>query len=285
MLIVDAHHHLWKVERGDYQWMSPDDAVLCRDFLPDDLRPLLRKAGVNCTVVVQAAETEAETEFLLSLAEKTDFIAGVVGWLDFEDPEFAAKLERLLTRPKFVGLRPMLQDMDDDHYILRPSVMANLQHLSMTRAALDILVYPRHLPAIVQVLDAVPRLKAVIDHAAKPAIYEGRIASWADDIANVARFSNIFCKLSGMVTEASHDDWKPFDLAPFVHHLLDVFGPERVMFGSDWPVCLLAASYAEVLNALRFVADPLLTSDEMEKLYGRNAERFYGLDISDGIRT
>ena len=276
-MIVDAHHHLWQVGRGDYDWMSPDVPVLARDYLAEDLRPVLRRAGVDRSVLVQAAQTEAETDFLLLLAAQADFVAGVVGWLDFEDAAFAAKLEALMRRPKFVGLRPMLQDHADDGYVLRPAVLANLRHLAAAGAAFDILTFPRHLPFVLRMLDAVPDLRAVVDHLSKPPVASGRLEGWAGDMALIAAHPGVFCKVSGLVTEARHQDWAPGDLAPYVRHVLDVFGADRLMFGSDWPVCLLAASYAEVMNAARGILDPLLDAEGMAKVFGGNAVRFYRL--------
>ncbi|MBN9054043.1 amidohydrolase [Shinella sp. NM-101] len=276
-MIVDAHHHLWQVGRGDYDWMSPDVPVLARDYLAEDLRPVLRRAGVDRSVLVQAAQTEAETDFLLLLAAQADFVAGVVGWLDFEDAAFPAKLEALMRRPKFVGLRPMLQDHADDGYVLRPAVLANLRHLAAAGAAFDILTFPRHLPFVLRMLDAVPDLRAVVDHLSKPPVASGRLEGWAGDMALIAAHPGVFCKVSGLVTEARHQDWAPGDLAPYVRHVLDVFGADRLMFGSDWPVCLLAASYAEVMNAARGILDPLLDAEGMAKVFGGNAVRFYRL--------
>jgi L-fuconolactonase len=277
-MIIDSHHHFWRVDRGDYQWM-PDGGVLRRDYLPEDLRPLLRRAGVDRTVLVQAAQTEAETHFLLDLAAETDFVAGVVGWLDFEDERFGDKLERLRRRSKFVGLRPMLQDIADDAYILRPRVMDNLRRVEALDLPFDILTYPRQLPHVLAALDQLPRLRAVVDHISKPLIAAGRLAGWAEDMAAVATHRNVSCKLSGMVTEADQANWKPADLAPYVRHVFAAFGEDRVLFGSDWPVCLLAASYAEALNALRTILDPALTSDGMGKLFGGNAIAFYRLGV------
>jgi L-fuconolactonase len=277
-MIIDSHHHFWRVERGDYHWM-PESGVLRRDYMPHDLRPLLRRAGVDRTVLVQAAQTEAETDFLLDMAAETDFVAGVVGWLDFEDERFGDKLERLLRRAKFVGLRPMLQDLADDAYILRPRVMDNLRRVEALDLPFDILTYPRHLPHLLSALDQLPRLRAVVDHISKPPIAAGRQAGWAEDMAAVAAHRNVSCKLSGMVTEADQAHWKSTDLAPFVRHVFAAFGEDRVMFGSDWPVCLLAAGYAEVLDALRTILDPDLSADGMDKLLGRNAAAFYKLGV------
>jgi L-fuconolactonase len=277
-MIVDSHHHFWRVERGDYHWM-PASGVLARDYLPEDLRPLLGRAGVDRTVLVQAAQTEEETAFLLELADETDFVAGVVGWLDFEDEEFAAKLERLMRRPKFVGLRPMLQDLSDDAYILRPPVIDNLRHLESLDLSFDILTFPRHLPHVLKALDRAPTLRAVVDHISKPPISEGKLDGWAANMTALAAHRNVRCKLSGMVTEADHVSWRPADLDPFVQHVFDAFGEDRLMFGSDWPVCLQAASYAEVLNALHLILDRRLTADSFDKVFGQNAVEFYKLKV------
>jgi L-fuconolactonase len=277
-MIVDSHHHFWRVVRGDYHWM-PETGVLRQDYLPNHLGPVLRRSGVDRTVVIQAAQTEAETIFLLDLAGKTEFVAGVVGWLDFEDDRFAEKLETLMRRPKFVGLRPMLQDIADDAHLLRPKVMANLRYVEALDLPFDILTFPRHLPYVLEALDQLPRLRGVVDHISKPPIAAARLEGWAENMEAVASHENISCKLSGMVTEADMADWKPADLAPFVRHVFTAFGEDRVMFGSDWPVCLQAASYAEVLNALRAILDPLLDADGIAKLFGGNAIDFYKLEV------
>lgn len=280
--VIDSHQHFWRIARGDYGWMSSAmGEPLYRDYLPVDLAPLLRRAGVRRTIVVQAAATEAETAFLLDLAAGEDFIAGVVGWLDMEDPAFAAKLDALVTNPKFVGLRPMLQDIDDDAYILRPTVLANLGAIRDRDVAFDFLTYPHHLAHVAEALEAVPGLRAVIDHLSKPPIATGMTQGWADDLRRIAQHPNVFCKLSGMITEASLDGWSPGDLAPFVAHAVSVFGAKRLMFGSDWPVCLLAGSYAEVINALRAVLQDHLSHNDMAGVLGGNAARFYHLD---GVR-
>ncbi|UDL92590.1 amidohydrolase family protein [Mesorhizobium sp. PAMC28654] len=278
--IVDAHHHFWRVDRGDYHWMSPGMGLpLYRDYLPQDMAPLLRKAGVDKTVVVQAAQTEDETAFLLALASEADFVAGVVGWLDMEAPAFAAKLDTLIANPKFVGLRPMLQDLADDGYILRPAVISSLRVIAERGVAFDVLTYPRHLRNVAKALEAVPGLRAVIDHISKPSIASGAFNGWASDLQRIAAFPNVFCKLSGMITEADHGNWRPQDLKPYVDQALLSFGADRLMFGSDWPVCLLAGSYAEALNALRTVLDPQLSKDQQAAVYGLNAVRFYQLSI------
>lgn len=280
--VIDAHHHLWRIDRGDYSWMSPDmGEPLYRDYLPGDLAPLLRRAGVDKTVVVQAADSDAETEFLLDLADVTEFVAGVVGWLDMEDTAFEKKLDALVGRPKFVGLRPMLQDLADDAYIVRPKVLASLAALAERGVAFDFLIFPRHLRHVADALSAVPSLRGVIDHLSKPPIATGPMDGWADDLKRVAAFPSVSCKVSGMITEAKHDAWRPSDLGPYVDHVLASFGPDRMIFGSDWPVCLLAGSYSEALNALRSQLDKHLTPNQCAAVYGGNAARFYRLKLQE----
>lgn len=243
-MIIDTHQHFWKLDRGDYGWLTADLAPLYRDFLPKDLEPLLKNAGVDGTIVVQAADSEAETEFLLGLADQHDWILGVVGWVDLAADQAAQSIARLSAHPKLVGLRPMLQDLPDDQWILNegltPAISAMIHH-SLT---FDALVMPRHLPYLKQFLKTWPELRVVVDHCAKPAIRSGAFQPWAADLAEVAAFPQVMCKMSGLATEAG-DNWTAKDLAPYMDHVLTVFGPERVLFGSDWPVLTLAGSYSD----------------------------------------
>ncbi|MFV2068670.1 MAG: amidohydrolase [Pirellulales bacterium] len=276
-MILDTHQHFWRLDRGDYHWMTPELSVLYRDYLPADLRPNLRKAGVSRTVLVQAAQTVAETEFLLDLAASTDFVAGVVGWFDMERDDFPEQLARYRANRHLLGIRPMLHDTEDDAWILRPTVLKNLAHLAEVKFPFEFLTYPRHLPHVIEALKRTPGLHAVVDHLSKPPIASGEMEPWKSLLAEVASYENIFCKISGMVTEADPHSWSPADLRPCIEHVYNIFGEDRVMFGSDWPVCLLAASYAEVCNALRVVLDEQLSAAQMAKLYGGNGLRFYSL--------
>lgn len=276
-MIIDSHQHFWKVERGDYGWMGPHVGTLLRDYMPDDLRPHLARAGVDRTILVQAAETVAETDFLLELAEKTDFVAGVVGWLDMDSDDFPALLRKYRRNPLFVGLRPMLQDLPDDDWLLRPRVLEHLRLVASEEVPFDILTFTRHLPFVIKALEAAPGLKAVVDHLSKPEIASGVTEPWKGLIAEVARFPNVSCKLSGMITEAAPSSWALADLRPYVAHVLSCFGPKRLMFGSDWPVCTLAGSYAEVSNALRALLAPHAGPEEIQDIFGANAARFYGV--------
>jgi len=274
---IDSHQHYWKPARGDYHWMSPAMQVLYRDYLPKDLRPSLEKHKIAKTILVQAAQTVAETDFLLELAAAEDSIAGVVGWLDMEDPGFARQFEHYRANAKFVGLRPMLHDLADDGWVLRPQVLDALKIVADTGCAFDFLTFPRHLPFVLQALDAVPGLRAVIDHISKPEIRGKKFEPWKTLIAEAAGYPNLYCKLSGMVTEADHERWSIDDLRPYIEHVVECFGLDRVMFGSDWPVCLLAGSYDRVIGALEEILSTRLDRDTERRVFGENAARFYKL--------
>lgn len=274
---IDSHQHFWKASRGDYHWMSPAVSVLCRDYMPDDLRPLLAQAGIEKTVLVQAAQTSAETDFLLELASSCDFVAGVVGWLDMESQDFPRHFERYRANPKFIGLRPMLQDIPHDTWILRPAVIDSLKLVAEADFPFEFLTYTRHLPHVRKALDLVPGLRAVIDHISKPEIKVQKMEPWKTLLGEVARYEHVYCKLSGMVTEADHRNWTVEDLRPYVEHAVDCFGWDRVMFGSDWPVCRLAAEYQQVVAALIEALGPHLNDKSERKLFGTNAARFYGI--------
>lgn len=276
--ILDTHHHLWTVARGDYFWMTPDMEVLYRDYAPADLEPSLRQAGVTKTILVQAADTEAETEFMLGIAENCDWIVGVCGWLDLSAEDFPERLARMRANPYFKSFRPMLQDLDEADWIVRPEVLKNLAHVADTGVGFEILTKPAQLPHAVEAVRRTPGLRGVVNHISKPDIAGGAWQPWADQIAEMADFPDICCKVSGLVTEADHAQWSPADLAPYVAHVLEVFGPDRVMFGSDWPVALLAASsYGEVINALRTLVGPHLSAEDHRKLFHDNGARFYGV--------
>ena len=273
---IDAHQHFWRVARGDYGWLTPQaHPLICRDFGPDDLRPLLGGAEVERTVLVQAAPTVAETEFLLSLATATPFVAGVVGWVDFEARDAASTIERLARDPALVGLRPMLQDLADDAWILRPSLQPALDAMAAVGLRFDALVTPRHLPHLGRFLAGRPDLKVVIDHGAKPDIAGGRVDGWADAMRAIGRDTGALCKLSGLVTEAGQS-WTAEQLRPFVGVLVEAFGPGRLMWGSDWPVVNEAGGYAAWRAAAEALTDALSTQDRA-LIFGGTAAAFYGI--------
>ncbi len=277
-LIIDAHQHFWLLARGDYAWISPDLGLpLYRDYLPEDIAPILRLAGVDQTVVVQATPTEAETEFLLEIATKYDFVAGVVGWVDMEDVDFETKLLNFNEHEKFCGIRVMLQDIGDDAYILRPKVLENLQILQKHDISLDILTKPAQLAHVTDALRNVSNIRAVVNHISKPAIGGDGYEAWAFELAEIAELPSVYCKLSGIITEVVHDQWGPQDLEPYIKHAIDVFGVERLMFGSDWPVCLLAGQYTEALNALIYVLKKEMSPTDISLILGENAINFYQL--------
>ncbi|HEX3624689.1 MAG TPA: amidohydrolase family protein [Verrucomicrobiae bacterium] len=276
---IDSHQHFWKASRGDYHWMSPAVQVLCRDYLPADLEPHLKKNKIDKTILVQAAQTKEETDFLLELAAQHGFIAGVIGWLDMDSPEFPRELDIYAKKPKFLGVRPMLQDLPDDDWILRPRVIESLKWIADRDMPFEFLTYTRHLPHVLTVLDKVPDLRAVVDHVSKPEIKNRKLDPWRSLMSRVAEHKNVYCKLSGMITEADHKTWTPNDLRPYVEHVLECFGVDRVMFGSDWPVCLLAGSYDQVAAALQAVVKPRLDKSGEAALFGENATRFYKLAL------
>jgi L-fuconolactonase len=277
---IDSHQHFWRLSRGDYDWLTPDLgpdlAPLYRDFEPADLAPHLAAHGIGASVVVQAAETDAETDFLLGLAASTPWIAAVVGWTDLEAPGAAGRIAALVGNPALVGLRPMLQDMADDGYILRPSVQPALEAMRLAGLRLDALVRPRHLPCLVELRQRFPDLPMVVDHGAKPGIAEGALQPWATALRAVAADGVTCCKLSGLVTEAGAD-WTVERLKPFVDVILSAFGPARVMWGSDWPVLTLAADYGGWAQATDRLLSGLSAAERADVL-GGTAARFYGLE-------
>jgi L-fuconolactonase len=283
-MIIDSHQHFWQVGHFDYPWMSSEVEVLYRDYLPPTLEPVLKESGVARTVLVQASNSLAETYWLLSLAERHPFIAGVVGWVDLEDPEVEQELEVLTANPKFKGVRHLVESEPEDDWLVQPSVLKGLQVLEKHRVAYDLLVHTRHLKHVKTVAEACPNLRLVVDHMAKPPIASGEIANWASALGEVAAYPNVSCKLSGLVTEANWTSWTTEDLRPSVDRVLDFFGPKRMMFGSDWPVCLLATSYAQVLESFQtLLAD--LAEDERKRIFGENVREFYRLNAAEEIAS
>lgn len=274
-MTIDAHHHFWKVERGDYGWMTPELTSLLRDFGPEDLAPLNEAAGITRTILVQAAETEAETEFLLDIAARTPFVAGVVGWLDMTATDFTARLDHYSANPYWLGLRPMLQE-HDPALIGSPAFRAALAEVARRDIPFDILTFPRHLPAMLDALDQVPDLRGIVDHLSKPDMTRPDLGAWGRDIVRSAARPRIMCKVSGMVTEAGAD-WSADRIRPFLHHAAKLFGPDRLVFGTDWPVCTLAATHGEVVDLARTLLGELYEAEDLEKIFVTNAIRFYGL--------
>lgn len=278
-MIVDSHQHFWDLDRFEYPWMTEDLQQIRRNFGPRDLQPLLSERGVDRTVLVQAISSVDETRYLMEIAAETPFVAGVVGWVDLADPGVGAVVADLRNGEGgryLVGIRHQVHDEADPAWLLRDEVQRGLGELAGAGLAYDLLVRTRELPAALRTARAQPELRLVIDHIAKPPIKDGEVEAWARAMEPFAGLDNVYCKLSGIVTEADWNAWKPGDLIPYVQRVLEWFGEGRLMFGSDWPVCLLAASYGEVMDALDGALGDL-GERARAKIYGENAAAFYGL--------
>ncbi|WEX88716.1 amidohydrolase family protein [Sinorhizobium garamanticum] len=275
MTFIDAHQHYWTLGLGHNNWPGPDLAPIYRDFGPEDLKPNLAASGISRTVLVQAAPNVKETEFLLSLAEREESVAAVVGWVNILATDAVSEISRLKANPKLKGIRPMLQSILETAWILQPQAIATLQALPGLDMRFDALIQPRHLPVIAALADQVPDLAIVVDHGAKPFIATGKLEPWQSDMAALAHRPNVHVKLSGLVTEAG-SGWSVERLKPYAAHILDVFGTDRVMFGSDWPVVLLDADYGAWFAAAQELTAHL-TPSERENVFSRTAARFYGI--------
>ncbi len=275
---VDAHHHFWQLgQTSDYAWLdAPALAPIRRDYLPGDLEPLLRAEGVDRSVFVQTRHDLDESRWALGLAARHDFLAGVVGWVDLASDACEDQVVELRSDPRFVGVRHVVQDEPDDDFLVRPDVLRGLRVLEKHGVPFDVLIFPRHLRHVPTLARALPGLAMVIDHLAKPGIKGRRLDDWEGPFREAATFPNVSCKLSGMVTEADWKSWTPADLRPYVGVALDGFGPDRLMFGSDWPVCELAGSYGQVRRALVEALGPISEADRAA-IFGRTATRFYRL--------
>ncbi len=279
---IDAHQHYWEVSRGDYDWMSPDDPVLARRYMPVDLAPSLEKHGIARSVLVQAAATLEETEYMLGIADACETVAAVVGWIDFENPGHLHHLKRLARHPKFVGVRPMIQDIPDVDWMLRDDVQWGYKAVMDLDLTFDALGFPPHLENFLTLLTRYPDMRVVIDHCMKPRIRDHAkgpevFDRWAEGMSRLAEQTTACCKLSGLVNEAA-EGWSLDDLRPYADHVLKAFGPERVMWGSDWPVCQLRATYDD----WRATADALtahLGEADRDRVFGGTAIGFYRLSI------
>jgi len=273
---IDAHQHFWIYNARDYGWIGPAMEILKRDFLPSDLAPLLESAGFEGTVAVQARQCSEESQWLLELADQRPFVRAVVGWVDLCSPKVDEQLTALARRPKFRGIRHIVHDEPDDRFMLREDFVRGLTCLANYKLTYDLLLFPRHLPVACELVKRFPNQHFVVDHLAKPLMKARALESWAADIRRLATFPNVFCKISGMVTEADWQHWKPADFIPYLDVILECFGPRRAMVGSDWPVCTLAGNYSQVMQ---IPADYLkkLSAGEQAAVWGENAKRFYGI--------
>ena len=275
-MIIDSHHHVWEIGRFEYPWMPGPGHVLHRTFLPEDLKPWLDKNGVNKTVIVQADQSVEEARWLLAHAEKHKFVAGVVGWVDLRDPEVGLVLDELAQNPRFKGVRHVWHDEPNDGWILQPEVIGGLKEVAARGLTYDFLTFPRHLRHIPEVLERVPGLRTVVDHISKPPITRGELEPWRSDLRKVAEIPGVYCKLSGMVTEADLDNWTIEDLRPYGDAVIEMFGCGRLMYGSDWPVCTMAASYDRVFEAARALLSGV-SEEDRRAVFGENARQFYRL--------
>lgn len=274
---IDAHQHFWHYNAFEYGWITERMSSLRKDFLPEDLKALQVPLGFDGSIAVQARQTLAETEWLLELSDLHRRILGIVGWVDLCSPQLPAELGRLSRFPKLRGVRHVLQDEPDEHYMLRPDFLRGIGELAQLGMTYDILIYPRHLPTACELVRRFPHQSFVLDHMAKPPIKRGTLEPWATDIKRLAAFPNVYCKLSGMVTEGDWECLRPEDFRPYLDVVFEAFGPQRLMVGSDWPVCTLVASYSRVMS---IVDDYIqyLPASQREMILGENARTFYGME-------
>jgi len=273
---IDAHQHFWIYNGHEYGWIDDSMAALRRDFLPHDLAPELAANGFDGSVLVQTRQTLEETRWILDLAEHNPSILGVVGWADLRSPEIRSQLKELTQHPKLVGIRHIVQGEPDDQFLLQPDFLRGISVLEEFNLAYDILIYTKHLPVAVDFVHRFPRQRFVLDHMAKPPIRSGQISQWAAGIRRLAEFPNVFCKVSGLVTEADWENWKLEQITPYLDVAFDAFGPDRLMIGSDWPVCLCAATYTQVMQLVKDYIQ-LLSPDSQAAVLGGNAARFWHL--------
>jgi L-fuconolactonase len=277
---IDSHQHFWRYDPVRDAWITDAMAVLKRDYLPGDLAPELASNGIDVSIAVQADQSEDEAEFLLGLAQKHSFIAGVVGWIDLRSANVTERLQHFSKFDRLVGFRHIAQSEPDDFFLLGHEFLRGLRQLQAYGFTYDLLVYPRQLPAAVELVTRLPQQAFVLDHIGKPEIRNGQSAGWRGLIRELAARPNVHCKLSGIVTEADWNKWSPEEIKPYLDTVFEEFGPSRLMFGSDWPVCLLAASYSQVTNLIRdYIAQ--CSPAEQEAILGLNASGFYRIKAAE----
>jgi L-fuconolactonase len=275
---IDAHQHFWRYNADEFAWIDDSMSSLRRDFGPDDLKPELERAGFQGSIVVQARQSLEETRWLLELAGASPLILGVVGWVDLRSPEVRSQLQVFAGNPRLLGVRHVVQSERDERFLLHSEFLRGITVLEEFDLTYDLLIYPRHLPVAAAFVRHFPRQRFVLDHLAKPLIKSASIRPWEAGMRELAKFPNVYCKLSGMVTEADWQNWKPEHLTPYLDIAVDGFGPGRLMIGSDWPVCTVAASYKQTMNVVLdyFRKYP---SDIQDAVLGGNAHRFWKLKL------
>ncbi|MCM4167360.1 hypothetical protein KCTC52924_02942 [Arenibacter antarcticus] len=275
-MIIDSHQHFWKYNPKKHAWIDDSMSVIQRDFLPSDLQPVYAENGVDGCVAVQADQTLEETDFLLELAHKNDFIKGVVGWIDFRSVAVEHDLEKYASDKKLKGYRHIVQGEEDHNFLLQPDFSNGISKLEKYNTVYDILIFPHQLGATLEFVKKFPNQKFVIDHMAKPYIKNGYYEGWAVLMKEIAKYENVSCKLSGMITEADYHHWTPEQIHPYMELVLSSFGPDRCMYGSDWPVCLIAGNYSQVLQLTTNYINTL-SATEQNAIMGQNAVTFYDL--------
>ncbi len=271
---LDSHQHFWRYSAEQYPWMKPEWPIR-RDFLPADLAPLLAKAGLDGAIAVQARQDLKENDFLLGLADKNPLVKGVVGWVDLRSPQVDDQLQKFAAHPKAVGVRHVVQDELDDNFMLLPEFVRGIGRLKAVDLTYDILIYPKQLPAAIRLVEQFPDQPFVLDHLAKPVIRDGLLSPWREQIRELARFPNVCCKVSGMVTEAKWVGWRSDDFRPYLDVVFESFGVERLMYGSDWPVALLAGTYAQVFGLVQ----AYVPATHHAAFFGGTAAKFYGINV------
>ncbi|APZ45539.1 amidohydrolase [Polaribacter reichenbachii] len=275
-MIIDSHQHFWQYEPVKHSWIDDEMAVIRRDFLPEDLQKVYQENGVDGCVAVQADQTLGETDFLIDLASKNNFIKGIVGWVDLRGNDIEQVLEKYSNYKAVKGFRHVVQGEADHNFLLRPNFLNGISALEKHNFTYDILVFPHQLGATLEFVKRFPNIKFVIDHIAKPYIKDGFFDGWANQMKAIAKLENVFCKVSGMITEANYKTWTEVELNPYLDLVFNAFGTDRIMYGSDWPVCLVAGNYGQVKNIVtNFIAD--FSDDEKAKIMGENAIKFYNL--------
>ena len=278
MIRIDAHQHFWKYNPSRDAWINDDMQVIQRDFMPEDLSPILKASNIDGCIAVQADQSEEETNFLLGLSEENDFILGVVGWVDLRAQDLESRLEHYSHYPKLKGWRHVVQGEPDVNFMLRDDFLMGISLLSQYNHTYDILIYPKQLSAALEMVQLFPNQKFIIDHIAKPHIQRGEIAEWVGIMSQLGALDNVWCKVSGMVTEADWVKWQQSDIDPYLQVVFDFFGIEKVIFGSDWPVCLLAAPYERIVE----IPSAFMEAHDIAnkaKFWGDNSIEFYNLDI------
>lgn len=273
---IDTHQHFWHYNSNDYAWIDDSMPGLRRDFLPSEFRSELRSAGFDASIAVQTRQTLEETRWLLQLAAREPAIIGVIGWVDLRSPNVKSQLAEFAPNPKLLGVRHIVQSEPDDRFLLNPEVLRGVASLKEFGLTYDILIYPRHLPVATEFVTRFPEQRFVLDHMAKPTIKSGEMQPWKTGIAALAKFENVTCKLSGLVTEADWSNWKPEHITPYLDVAFEAFGADRLMIGSDWPVCTLAGSFSQVVDLVQDYLERF-SDDVRQAILGGNAERFWDL--------